>query len=355
MAYRRWYGTATVLPDGKVLAMSGNDVSGTSYVVTPEIYNPTTNVWTPVPAANLQLPLYPHMFVLPSGKLAYTGNSEGNSYPGTVAGSRDTRMLDVTSSSWSTVTPSSVDGDSVMYAPGKIMKAGSSNDGCFNDGNSESTTFTINMNLASPTWQQTASMAFPRTHHNLTILPDGTVLAVGGGMIKNGCDNSIPVYPAELWSPLTATWATLSSMVTPRLYHSTAILLPDGRVLVAGGGRDQAAPNQLSAEIFSPPYLFKGTRPTITSVPASTTYSADIAVSTPDGATIASVALMRAGATTHSFDEAQSFLNLTFQQSAGGITVQAPTNSNLAPPGYYMLFLINQNGVPSVASFIRVQ
>jgi hypothetical protein len=355
MAYRRWYGTATVLSDGKVLALSGNDVNETSYVVTPEIFNAATNVWTPVPAANLQLPLYPHMFLLPNGKLAYTGNSEGNSYPGTLAGSRDTRILDLTSSSWTTVAPTTIDGDSVMYAPGKIMKAGSSNDGCFNDGNSSATTFTINLNLASPAWQQTASMAYPRTHHNLTILPDGSVLAIGGGMIKNGCDNSIPVYPAELWSPATATWTTMSAMVTPRLYHSTALLLPDGRVLVAGGGRDQAEPNQLSAEIYSPPYLFRGARPAITSVPSTTTYGSTIAVSTPDGSTIASVALMRPGATTHSFDEAQAFVNLSFQQTAGGITIQSPANSNLAPPGYYMLFLVNQSGVPSIASFIRVQ
>ena len=355
MAYRRWYGTATALPDGRVLALSGNDVSATSYVVTPEIYNPTTNIWTPVPSANLQLPLYPHMFVLPNGKLAYTGNSEGDSYPGPLAGSRDTRILDLTSSAWSTVVPTTIDGDSVMYAPGKIMKAGSSNDGCFNGGASSATTSVIDLTQASPTWRQTASMAFPRTNHNLTLLPDGSVLAIGGGMIKNGCDSSIPVYAAELWSPATATWTTLSAMVTPRVYHSTAILLPDGRVLAAGSGRDQAEPNQLSAEIFSPPYLFKGTRPAIGSVASSTTYGASVAVTTPDAATIASVSLMRPGATTHSFDQAQKFVSLSFQQSTGGITIQTPATSNLAPPGYYLLFLVNKSGVPSVGSFIRLQ
>jgi hypothetical protein len=355
MTYRRWYGTSTTLPDGRILAMSGNDVSATSYVRTPEIYNPSTNVWTQFAAANLQLPLYPHMFVLPNGKLAYTGNTEGDSYPGPLSGSRDTRTLDLATGAWTTVVPSTIDGDSVMYAPGKVMKAGSSNDGCFNGGASVATTFIIDFNQSSPTWQQTASMAAPRTDHNLTILPDGSVLATGGGRIKNGCDISQPVYEAELWSPTTTAWTTMSAMATPRVYHSSAVLLPDGRVLVAGGGRDSSAPNELSAEIYSPPYLFMGLRPSISSAPSSMTYGAGFFVSTPNASTIGSVALMRPGAATHSFNQDQRFLNLSFQQAAGGITIQAPAGPNFAPPGYYMLFLVNQSGVPSLASFIRLQ
>ena len=105
MAYRRWYGTSTTLPDGRVLALSGNDTNESSYVRTPEIYNPSTNKWTLFTAANLQLPLYPNMFVLPNGKLAYTGNMEGDSYLGPLAGSRDTRTLDMTSGTWTTVVP----------------------------------------------------------------------------------------------------------------------------------------------------------------------------------------------------------------------------------------------------------
>jgi hypothetical protein len=355
MTYRRWYATSTTLPDGRILALSGNDTSATSYVATPEIYNPSTNSWTQVTTGNLTLPLYPNMFVLPNGKVAYTGNVEGDSYPGPLAGSRDTRTFDLSTGTWTTVVPSSIDGDSVMYAPGKIMKTGTSNDGCFDGGASGSSTFVIDFNQPSAVWQQTASMADPRTHHNLTILPDGSVLATGGGKIKNGCDISQPVYEAELWSPVTTSWTTMSAMVTPRLYHSSAVLLPDGRVLVAGGGRDQSAPNELSAEIYSPPYLFKGSRPAISSAPSSTTYGAGFTVLTPNATTIASVALMRPGAATHSFNQDQKFINLTFQQTAGGITVQAPANSNLAPPGYYMLFLVNQSGVPSVAAFIQLQ
>jgi Domain of unknown function (DUF4082)/Domain of unknown function (DUF1929)/Bacterial Ig domain len=357
MAYRRWYPTATTLPDGRVLAMSGNDVDASSYVTIPEIYNPTTNTWTAFTAANLQLPIYPHMFVLPSGKVAYTGNSEGDSYPGPLAGSRNTRTLDLTTGAWTTVAATTIDGDSVMYAPGKILKVGSSNSGCFDEGASTNVAFTIDLTQASPVWQPTGSMAFPRTHHNLTLLPDGSVLVIGGGQMKNGCTPSVatPVFQAELWSPTTGTWSALSSMVTPRLYHSTAILLPDGRVLVAGGGRDEDAIDYLNAEIFTPPYIYKGTRPSTTSVPSSTTYGANFVVATPDASTIASVVLMHPSATTHAFDEDQKRVNLTFSQTSGGITVTAPANSNLAPPGYYTLFLVNQTGVPSVASFIRLQ
>ena len=355
MAYRRWYGTSTTLPDGRILATSGNDVSATSYVTIPEIYDPSTNVWTPLASAGLQLPLYPHLFVLPSGNLAYTGNTEGDSYPGPLSGSRDTRTLNLTSGAWTTVVQSTIDGDSVMYTPGKIMKTGSSNDGCFNGGASVSSTFVIDFNQPTPVWQRTAPMAFPRTNHNLTILPDGSVLATGGGMMQNGCVGSEPVFGAELWSPTTQTWTTMSAMATPRLYHSTALLLPDGRVLVSGGGRDQNATNQLSAEIYSPPYLFKGSRPSITSAPSSATYGSSFYVATPDGAAIGAVALMRPGAATHSFNEDQRFINLSFQQTTGGITIKAPVNGNLAPPGYYMIYLVNQDGVPSVAAFIQLQ
>jgi len=146
--------------------------------------------------------------------------------------------------------------------------------------------------------------------------------------------------------------------VTPRLYHSSALLLPDGRVLVAGGGRTTggtAPTDQLSAEIYSPPYLFKGARPTISSVPSTLPYAANFTVTTADALQISSVAMIRLGAVTHAFDQNQRYVPLTFQQVTGGLTVQSPTSGNLAPPGYYMLFIVNSTGVPSVASIVKIQ
>jgi hypothetical protein len=140
-------------------------------------------------------------------------------------------------------------------------------------------------------------------------------------------------------------------MVTPRLYHSTALLLPDGKVLLAGGGRFGV--NQFSAEVFSPPYLFKGPRPTITSAPATLQYNTTFTVGTPNGAS-AKISLLRLGAVTHSFNFDQRFLQLEIQGVvSGGLSVRAPANANLAPPGYYMLFLVNSNGVPSVAKIVQ--
>ncbi|MCI0350770.1 MAG: DUF1929 domain-containing protein, partial [Acidobacteriales bacterium] len=169
-----------------------------------------------------------------------------------------------------------------------------------------------------------------------------------------GIDYANSVLAAELWSPDTKTWRTLASAQNGRLYHGNAVLLLDGRVLVAGSGR-LGAPPQLNAEIFSPPYLFKGPRPTISSIPASATYNSTFFVETPSAAAITSVTLLRLSATTHAFNMDQRILRLSFSQAAGGLNVVAPANSNLAPPGYYGLFILNGSGVPSIAGVIRIQ
>ena len=120
-------------------------------------------------------------------------------------------------------------------------------------------------------------MAFPRTQHQLTVLPDGTVLATGGSRNSDVSDQANAVLAAELWDPTTETWRTLSSGVAPRLYHSSAILLPDGRVALGGGGHPPGfGIAEFRSEIFSPPYLFKGARPTITSAPSQASYGAEL-------------------------------------------------------------------------------
>ena len=245
-----------------------------------------------------------------------------------------------------------------MYRPGKILKTGTSVNPDTAIRPSAATAYVLDMTQGSPAWVQVPSMNYARTYHTLVVLPDGNVLVTNGGQTTNVIDAGTAVRQAEMWSPATYQFSRLASMVTPRLYHSTVLLLPDGRVLVSGGGRfdDGNAPtDQLSAEIYSPPYLFNGARPVISAAPSTIPYAANFTVTTPDALQIASAALVRLGAVTHAFDQDQRYVPLTFQQATGGLTVHSPSSANLAPPGYYMLFIVNSNGVPSVASIVKIQ
>src|SRR5262245_47520376 len=343
MAFRRWYPTATRLPDGRILAVSGSRNNLADVINTPEVYDPTTDTWTTLTAANNAVPLYPFMFVLPDGRIAWVGNSE--------VASR-TSILNMSTLQWTVVDSRLIDGGSaVQLAPGKFLKAGTAADSG-NSGVAQATAFTIDLTKPTAAWAPTGSMAFPRSFLNLTMLPDGSALATGGGTDRSAFNTGNAVLPAEIWSPITGTWTTMASMVTPRLYHSTAVLLPDARVLVAGGGSDTGVTDQKSAEIFSPPYLFKGARPTIASAPSSVSYGSSFTIATPDNASIASVALVGATSVTHAFNQNQAFQTLSFETAPSGLKVFAPATANLAPPGHYMLFIVNSNGVPSVASFI---
>lgn len=344
MVWPRWYATGTTLGDGRILATSGYNTGSGDLVTVPEVYNVQNNVWSVLSGANLAVPIYPFMYQLPDGRVLQAGASE-------VA--TPTRVLDLTAQTWQTVDANVVNGASIAnYAPNKFMKCGSAGDGG-GSGTSVATAFTLDMSAPSPSWKPTSSMAYPRSFVNLTNLPDGTVLATGGGLDGSGQNNANAVLPTERWDPKTGTWTTLASMSTWRLYHSGAVLLPDGRVFVSGSGGDTGVSDQKSYQIYSPPYLFQGARPTITSVPSTVQYGAQVFVQTPDGATIALVSLLRTGSVTHSFDQNARALSLSFSAAAGGLNITMPPDGNTAPPGYYMLFLVNGSGVPSVASFVR--
>ncbi len=353
MEYRRWYPTATALPDGRALVIGGGDRDFTSgsYSRFPEVFDPQTNTWTTITSGNQTIPNYSFVFVLPDGNVLVAGADESP---------MATYTLDVATQTWSVVDPIVLDAYSaVMYAPGKVMKAGSSyvtgDQAAWFGVPSAATTYVLDMTQGSPTWQQSADMAYPRSHLNLTILPDGNVLATGGSSDKSGERDQYAVLPAEMWSPVTQTWTTMASMQTPRMYHSTALLMPDGRILSAGGGRDEPYPtNYLNAEIYSPPYLFQGARPTISAAPTTLAYGSNFVVQTPDAADIASVSLIRNGSVTHGVNMDQRFVPLTFTQTTGGLNVEAPADANLAPPGYYMLFIVNSDGVPSIAPFVQL-
>jgi chitodextrinase len=347
MAVGRWYPTLTVLPDGRVLVLSGEVAGRTDYARVPEVYNPASNTWTSLPLASLSIPYYPHTFVLPNGSVVVTGTAE-QPVPA--------RQLDVASQTWTTSDARLFDAySSAMYLPGKILKTGKSTDSLSTTGASLATAYVIDMTVATPQWRQVASMAFPRAYHVETLLPDGSVLVTGGGKTVGPYDTANAVFAAELWSPTTETWTTLSSAQKPRLYHGSALLLPDGRVLVTGGGRSPGPDvrDQENYEIFAPPYLFKGPRPSIASAPSQLVYNGAFTIGTPDASRIAKVALIPIGNMTHGLNMSQRYLPLSFSTNAGGLTVTAPLNANIAPPGIYMIFIIDTLGVPSLASLTK--
>jgi len=339
MHYPRWYATTTTLPDGRVLVSSG-DMPGGGRATIPEIYDPATNIWTEIPTATKDIGLYPQMFVLPNGKVFKAGSTTS------------TYLLDTTTGVW-TNGPTNAFGSpgyaesSAMYEPGKIIRSGGGDPSIAN-------TAIVNMNVAGAQWKQTSPMNFPRRRHNLVILADGEVLAVGGTRSADDLGDGVTtgaVYEAEIWNPATELWTVVPRMANDRMYHSSALLLPDGRVLTAGGENF----GRMNAEIYSPPYLFKGQRPTITAQPGVAAYGGNLSISvSTDGSSISKVALIRPAAVTHAFDHDQRYVPLTFSQSGNTLTASAPPNANYAPPGYYMLVVTDSKGVPSVASWVRV-
>jgi galactose oxidase len=333
----RWYPTTTALANGDVLVTSGQIDPARGYVSFPQIWQAATGTWQDLSSAQLILPLYPRTFLAPNGKVFYAGESP------------QSRYLDTTGTGqWTAVakTNSTVDrdyGSAVQYGDGKILIMGGGNP-------PTATAEVIDLNATTPVWRTVAPMASPRRQLNATILPTGQVL-VTGGTYGAGFDNgNTPVLAAELWDPTTEKWTTLASQTGARGYHAIALLLPDATVLTAGGD-----PYLKTAQIFSPPYLFKGARPTISSAPTTVNYGARFSVGTPNASSITQVTWVRLGSVTHAFNEDQRFNRLGFTiASSTGLMVTAPSNPNLAPPGYYMLFVINSAGVPSVAHFVRL-
>jgi hypothetical protein len=249
-------------------------------------------------------------------------------------------------------------GSYAMYDTGKILAAGGAG--------SVKHTAVIDFRSGTPQVSRANDLNTGRRQHNLTALPDGTVLATGG--LSSGAslvDLNAGVYTAELWNPATGAWQVLSSMQKTRQYHSMSLLLPDGRVLVGGGGICGACYNagylEKNIEIFSPPYLFArdgsgnlAPRPSITSSPSTISYRLNFNISTQNPKNIKQVVLIRPSSVTHSVNFEQRRIPLVFSVSKKNLQVTAPAAASLAPPGYYMMFVIDNNGVPSVAKMVKL-
>ena len=344
----RWYPTLTTLPTGQVLAISGGDTSAALNRI-PELFLPGQNRWKALPGAARSVPYYPMMFAAPDGRVFMAGPERNTAFLSTAG-----------SGSWTTgptrLSGSRDYGSGVMYDVGKILVVG---------GGSPTASAEMIDLLGARQWTPAGAMSVPRRQINATLLADGTVLVTGGTNAGgfNSAPTSSSVLAAELWNPASPSeWKKLASMSHYRLYHTTALLLADGRVLVVGSGEPAATglTDDLTAEIFSPPYLFNAadgtpaTRPVISSAPAKLTYGATFTVGTASAAQIRKVMLVRLSAVTHAFDMNQRGVGLSFSAGSGSLTVTAPLNTRLAPPGHYMMFIVNSSGVPSVAKVVKL-
>jgi hypothetical protein len=348
MAHGRWYPTVTNLPDGTLMAFSGLDENGNTNS-TVEIYTVGSG-WSPTYGSPFTPPLYPRMHLIPSGRVFNSGPQTSSYY------------FDPVAHTWSFVANTNYSGKrtygtSVLlpmtpannYKPVVMIMGGGSP--------STNTTELIDLSAASPKWVYGPNMSQPRIEMNATILPNSHVLAVGGSL--NDEDTATASLNADLYDPGSNTFSSAGQNAFARLYHSNSLLLPDATVLFIGGNPARGT-YEPHIEIYSPPYLFNAdgtaaTRPTISQISSNNIgYGAAFQIQTPNAANISSVVFMRPGAPTHSFDMEQRLVGATFAAGSGVLNVTAPPNSKIAPPGYYMVFLLNAAGVPSVAQFVQL-
>ena len=335
----RWYPTNTPLPNGDVLVISGSADKARNPL--PQVWQAASGTWRSLTNAQMSLPLYPSMFLAPNGKVFYAGPSGSTRYL-TTSGT----------GAWTLVANRRVsnrqEGAAVMYDRGKVLFAGgslSTAPGVLPHNSAE----VIDLTATTPSWRTIAPMAFRRRHLNLTMLPDGQVLVTGGTSGEGFNNGNTPVRAAEMWNPTTEVWRRLASGVQRRIYHSAALLLPDARVLVTGGN------HVTQTELFSPPYLFAGPRPTISSAPTVVNRGQAFFVGTPDAAGITHVTWVRLPSVTHGVNMSQGFVRTTtFTRVVGGLNVTAPPSSTPLPGGHYMLFLL-RGGIPSVARIVQLR
>lgn len=361
MNFGRWYPTVVPLSDGRILAASGAGGPDTL-----EIFDPSTQAWTLLAGANKNFSgLYPSLFTLPNGEVFWSRTS-WNPQGGTTASKL--QFTGLNSGTWTDISPMQFydrqEGASVILVDATVSPAvthvyaiGGGVSGASNNPQSMER-IDVTATVPAPSWVRLADMNFPRTNVNATILPNGKILVVGGQRNGKWAIDPQPVMEAEIYDPVTDTWTLTPAMSSPRQYHSVVLLLPDGRVLAAGGVDPSLGGTPTrdlkTMEMFYPPYL-SGTRPTISSAPSSAGYGSTITVNTPDAVDINAVALVRPGAVTHHTDAGHRYIKIGFASGgASSLDVNLPSDAHIAPPGYYMLYLVNSAGIPSEAAWIQL-
>ncbi len=357
MANGRWYPTAVGMPNGEVMIAIGS--GGGSF---PEVWNDNDG-WRTLTGVNLSAPIlnytgyyennwWPLLHVAPDGDVFHSGPTP-DMHKINVAGTGSIVKTGPQITDW---YPKH--GATIMYEEGKILTAG----GAIAGGNLASTNRAMSIDITSgtPIVTEIASMHHARKFQNGVMLPTGEVLIVGGNTSGTKFSDNGTVLAAEMWDPETGIWTELSDMAIPRNYHSVALLMNDGRVFVGGGGLcgTGCAANHQDAQIYSPPYLFNAdgslaTRPVINSAPVSVRNGATAMVNATAGLT--KFSMVKMSSTTHGVNSDVRFLSIPFtDMGAGNYDLAFHSNMNVLTPGYWMLFGIDANGVPSEAAVVNI-
>jgi len=366
----RWYPTNTSLPNGQILLLSGENEGGGFGTGGQIKINRRVEIFDAEHGLSQVATIpefddggsfpsdYPRMHVLPvleEEKELYPAGRAFCSSPGP-----DTKMLNLQTWEWTDVGRLNwhvrEDGCAVLlplrppdYRARVLVFGGSTGEG--GTGEVTDTAEIIDLSSKTPHWEWAESLRDKRVNSSSVLLPDGKLLALSGNSSQLF---DKPVLNVELFDPDTGGWKMMAPMTVPRGYHSTAMLLPDGRVL--SSGTTPFGFWELRMEVYWPYYLFRGVRPEIEQAPNNISYGQPFEVSyeCPEGE-IRSVVLMRPGAMTHAFDMEQRHVELVVQErETRHLTAIAPRDEHVAPPGYYMLFLLTVDGVPSEAKFVHL-
>ena len=365
----RWYPTCTTLPNGTIFILSGTKKTGGGEINgTYQIFHPALGLQAPQPAPFLnEVPpfnTYPWVFVLPSGQLCiFTCNRACFFHLGTqtfgderiqcIREEARTYPLEGTG----VLLPLLFDSSPPYRA--RVMVIGG---GSLPGGLSTPATNTCEiLDFGDPVlkWKAASPMQAARVMPDSVLLPDGTVLVMNGSASGKADNAADPVFQTDLYDPVTDKWTTMCDTRIPRLYHATALLLADGTVLTAGTD-EQYNPEpfhypEYRLETFYPPYLFRGPRPQLHAAPGTVAYGTNFEIQCDDANSVASVAMLRNGSVTHSFNMDQRYVGLHIANRSGStVTVAAPPNGNVAPPGFYLLFVLNVDGVPSAAQSVHL-
>jgi FtsP/CotA-like multicopper oxidase with cupredoxin domain len=346
MQGRRWYPTAVELADGSVLAAGGTD-----WMHTFEVFSEYTGWAPPLPTPAGNWPAYPNMLLMRDGRVFFTGVHFD-------ANAQQPVIFDVAANTMTSVPGLAPPdgrgmGSSVLLPPAQAQRAmafGGSGTGAGSIAN----TSIVDLGAAAPHYVNGPNMIHPRTMQNTVILPDRTVFVSGGG--EMGEDVGHAQLESEIYDPAANAFRVGATAIVPRLYHSVALLLPDARVITAGSNPNRRD-DELRLELFHPPYLFRGPRPFIESAPDQVSHGDRIQIGTPNAPDIRWVQLVKPLAVTHSCDTEQRLVDLPIVRGSRHLCrldVRVPREPGILPPGWYMLFLTDNHGVPSHAHWVRV-